>query len=93
MILSKKLKPEQIFFTDESKVELGSFTHDYIRLDPNIDRSNKKKYDLLNGPSQKFENSITIAGGINYYGVSKLIFLEGIMAEFSYGQALFFTRQ
>ena len=33
-ILKKKLKPEQIFFTDESKVELGSFTRNSIRLDP-----------------------------------------------------------
>ena len=64
MILEKDLKPEQIFFTDESKVELGTFTHDYIRLSPDID--NDKKYDLLNRPTRKFENSITIAAGINY---------------------------
>ena len=53
MILEKDLKPEQIFFTDESKVELGTFTHDYICLYPDID--NDKKYDLLNGPARKFE--------------------------------------
>ena len=93
MILSKKLEPEQIFFTDESKVELGSFTHDYIRLDPNIDKYDKKTYDLLNRPAKKYENSITIAGGINYYGVSKLIFLEGTMTEFSYGQTLLFYKE
>ena len=91
-ILAKKLKPEQIFFTDESKVELGPFTHDYIRLDPNLNRLDKKTYDLLNRPTKKFEKSITIAGGINYYGVSKLIFLEGTMTEFSYGQALLFYK-
>ena len=33
-IIEKELKPEQIFFTDESKVELGSFTNDMIRLNP-----------------------------------------------------------
>lgn len=91
MILEKDLKPEQIFFTDESKVELGTFTHDYIRLSPDID--NDKKYDLLNRPVRKFENSITIAAGINYYGVSKLLFLEGTMTEFSYAQALLFYKE
>ena len=54
MILEKDLKPEQIFFTDESKVELGTFTHDYIRLSPDID--NDKKYELLNRPTKKFKN-------------------------------------
>ena len=53
MILSKKIEPEQIFFTDESKVELGSFTHDYIRLDPNIDKYVKTTYDLLKKPIKK----------------------------------------
>ena len=33
-----------------------------------------------------------IAGGINYFGLSKLIFLEGTMNEFSYGQALLFYK-
>ena len=90
-ILDKKLRPEQIFFTDESKVDLGPFTNDLIHLDP------KKKFDedtykLMNRPTKKFEKSITIAGGINYYGVSKLIFLEGTMTDFSYNQALLFYK-
>ena len=38
MILEKKIRPEQIFFSDESKIDLSPFTHDFIRLDP------KKKY-------------------------------------------------
>ena len=53
MILDKKLKPEQIFFTDESKVELGSFRHDYIRLYPNINKCDKKGNYLLNRPVKK----------------------------------------
>ena len=34
MIPDKKIKAEQMFFSDESKIELGSFTRDSIRLDP-----------------------------------------------------------
>ena len=33
-----------------------------------------------------------IAGGINFYGLSKLIFLDGTMNEFAYGQALLFYK-
>ena len=33
-----------------------------------------------------------IGGGINFYGVSNLIFLDGTMNEFSYGQALLFYK-
>ena len=53
----------------------------------------KKHYDLLNRHTKKYDNSITKAGGINYYGVSKLIFLEGTMTEFSYGQTLLFYKE
>ena len=34
MILDRHIKAEQMFFSDESKIELGSFTLDSIRLDP-----------------------------------------------------------
>ena len=33
-----------------------------------------------------------IAGGISYYGLSRLIFLEGTMNDFAYGQALMFYK-
>ena len=42
-IIEKELKPEQIFFTDESKVELGSFTNDMIRLNPEKKNLMKKQ--------------------------------------------------
>ena len=32
------------------------------------------------------------AGGINYFGLSQLIFLEGTMNNFSYDQALLFYK-
>ena len=35
MILDKKIQPELLFFTDESKIYLGSYTNDLvIHLDP-----------------------------------------------------------
>ena len=89
-ILERGIKAEQIFFTDESNIQLGAFTNDYIRLDPDKKPWDESTYELINRPERKFEKSITIAGGINYYGLGKLIFLDGTMNEFSYGQALLF---
>ena len=54
-ILNRHLKPEQIFFTDESKVELGSFTRDSIRLDPEKKKWDQETYKLINRPQKKFE--------------------------------------
>ena len=34
-----------------------------------------------------------IAGGISYYGLSRLIFLEGTMNDFAYGQACIFYKE
>ena len=60
MILDKKLKPEQIFFTDESKVDLGPFTNDLIRISPKK-KLDEEIYKLINRPTKKFEKSVTIA--------------------------------
>ena len=92
MILDKHIKAEQIFFSDESKIELGPFTRDLIRLDPQKKLFDKERYNLINRPQKKFEISLMIAGGINFYGLSKLIFLDGTMNEFAYGQALLFYK-
>ena len=91
MILQKDIQPEQLFFTDESKIDLGSFSRALIRLDA-LKKWNKKIYALLNRPRKKFEKSLMIAGGINFYGLSRLIFLNGTMNELSYGQALLFYK-
>ena len=93
MILDKNIQPQQIFFTDESKIDLGSFSHDLIRLDPNKRIWDEGTYNLINRPQKKFEKSLMIAGGINFYGLSKLMFLDGTMNEFSYGQALLFYKE
>ena len=64
-------------------------THGLI---PKKQKWDKRTYKLLNRPKKKFENSLIIAGGINYFGLSKLIFLEGTMNQFSYGQTLLFYK-
>ena len=64
-------------FTDECKFDLGTYSRDIIRLDP--DMKNKLKigdedaHNLIVRPVRKFENSVMIAGGISYYGLSGLI--------------------
>ena len=35
MILEKEIKGEQIFFTDETKIEMGAYINDHIRLPKN----------------------------------------------------------
>ena len=91
MILDRHIKAEQMFFSDESKIELGSFTRDSIRLDPQK-KIDSDRYNLINRQQKKFEKSLMIVGGINFYGLSKLMFLEGSMNEFAYGQALLFYK-
>ena len=92
MILSKKIKPEKVFFSDESKIDLGSFTRDSIISAPEKKIWDQSIYKLLNRTQKNFEKSLMIAGGINYFGLSKLIFLEGTMNKFSCDQALLFHK-
>ena len=42
---------------------------------------------------KKFEDSIMISGWISFSGLSKLIFLDGIMNSFSYSQTFFFFKE
>ena len=52
--MDKKFKPEQLFFTDESKIDLGPFTNDAIRLDPQT-KWDKNTYSLINRPKEKLK--------------------------------------
>ena len=49
--------------------------------------------DLLNEPVKKFEEGFMVAGGISYFGVSKLIFYIGTINSFSYAQVLKFYKE
>ena len=96
-MINKKINYEQIMFTDESKVTLSSYTNDWIRLEPEMKKKlkngEKEPYELINRQIKKFELSVMISGGISFYGLSRLIFLEGTMNNFAYGQALLFFKE
>ena len=95
-ILSKGLTYKDIMFTDETKIELGNYTHDFIRLSPQtrekLKNGEEEAYNLVNRPQRKFEKSLMLAGGISYHGLTKLIILGGTLNEFSYGQGLLFYK-
>ena len=97
MILERKINFDQIMFTDECIIDLSAYTNDSIRLTPQakeqLKNGQKEVYELINRPTRKFEKSLMIAGGISYYGLSRLIFLEGTMNDFAYGQACIFYKE
>ena len=96
MILEKGIKEGQIFFTDETKIEMGAYVNGHIRLSKNSKEKLKKGdediFDLINRPQKKFELSIMISGGICSKGLSDLIILEGPENEFSYTQILLYYK-
>ena len=96
MILDRKINFDQVMFTDECIIDLSPYTNDTIRLDPNLQMQLKngepEAFNFVNRPKRKFEQSLMICGGISYYGLSKLIFLEGTMNDFAYGQAVLFFK-
>ena len=97
MILERKINFDQIMFTDECIINLNSYTRDWIRLDSQaqeqLRNGDKEVYNLINRQAKKYEKCLMIAGGISYYGLSHLIFLEGTMNDFAYGQALLFFKE
>ena len=97
MILERKINFDEIMFTDESKLSMGSYTHDSIRLDPNdqkkLKTGERDVYSLINRPEHKFESSIIIAGGVSFYGKTNLIIVNGTMNNFAYGQTLLFYEE
>ena len=93
-ILKRKIKGEQILFTDETKIDMAPFLNDSIRLSKKnqekLKSGDEEAFKLVNKPEKKFEKSIMIAAGVHFHGLSDLYLLEGTMNEFSYSQALFF---
>ena len=57
-ILKRGIRGDQIFFSDETKIEMGSYIHDYIRLsEENKDKLKKGDEDafkLINREQKKF---------------------------------------
>ena len=62
-------------FTDETKIELGNYTNDSIRLSPKtrekLNNWEKEAYKLINRLEKKFEKSLMVPGGITCNGLIK----------------------
>ena len=96
-IKNSGIKGKNIFFTDEKRFLLRrSSNHQTCRIrlskEANIQlkEGNQTIVEMLMEPIKKFEEGFMVAGGISWFGVSKLIFCNGIMNSFSYSQALEF---
>ena len=91
------LTGEQIFFTDETQIKLGSYINDSIRLtkenQKRLKEGDLEAFKLINREEKKFEPSIMIAGGICSLGLSRLILVEDTVNEFAYAQALLFFKE
>ena len=88
LMLEKGISGQQILFTDETRIEMGSFIHDSIRLSKettkNLKKGDKDAFKLINRPERKYEPSIMVGGGINSHGLTNLIQMDGPFNEFSY---------
>ena len=97
MILEKQINSQVIMFTDECRFDLGTYTRDVIRLDGEMKNQllmgDEEAHNLLVRPVRKYESSVMIAGGISYHGLSRIVFLEGTMNNFAYGQTLLFFKE
>ena len=80
----------------KQKIDLGSYSNDFIILSPKtrekVKEGKEVAYNLINKPLKKFEKSIMVAGVISYQGIAKLIIINGTLNEFSYGQGLLFYK-
>ena len=96
-ILHRGIDYKYLMFADECRFDLGAYTRDWIRLDSDftqkLKNGNPEAYDLINRSIKKFEPSIMVAGGISYFGLTNIIFVEGTMNDFAYGQALLFYKE
>ena len=70
---------KHFFFTDETKISMGSYTPDLIKLSKDIQEKQKTKNS--NYPLWQLE--------VFAFGLSNLILFEGTENEFSYAQILF----
>ena len=94
--MDKNIKYDQIFFSDETKIDLSPLLNDSIRLSKinqeKLKEGNTGAFELINRPKKKFEKSISIGGAICFYGLSNLLLLEGTENEFAYAQAIYYYK-
>ena len=96
-VIERGLSGDQIMFSDETKIDMSPFLRDSIRLTKGTQNKLKEGdlsiYSLINREEKKFENSVMIVGGVSASGLSNLIFLDGTLNQFAYGQALLYYKE
>ena len=100
MIMEKKIKGKNIFFTDEKRFILNPPLNkqtNQIRVDEKgydeFKSGKGKLYEKIAKPIPKFQQGIMVAAGLCEKGVGKLIFVTGTMNSFSYNQTLEFYKE
>ena len=95
MIENKKIRGQNIFFTDEKRFILNPPLNkqtNQIRLDEKGYSEYKSGkgilYEKISRPIPKYSQGIMVAAGLSKNGVGKLIFVTGTMNSFSYNQTL-----
>ena len=91
-ILELNLEGKDIFFTDESILDLRPFVNEKIRLSKEntekVKKGDPEALKLLGKEADKYPKQILIDWGISFYGLSDLIIVDGTMTDFAYGQTL-----
>ena len=86
-ILELNLEGKDIFFTDESIMDIIPFVNEKIRLSKEnsekVKKGDPEALKLLGKEADKYPKQILIAGGISFYGLSDLIVVDGTMTDFA----------
>ena len=86
-ILELNLEGKDIFFTDESIMDLALFMNEKIWLSKEntekVKKGEPEALKLLGKEADKYPKQILMAGGISFYGLSYLIIVEGTMTDFA----------
>ena len=94
--LKKRIKGEEIFFTDKIKIQIVGYTNDYIRLtEENEEKLKKVDENILNfmrREKKKFEKSLIFVGEVLFW-VGKSVIVEGTVNEFLMHRSCLFIRK
>ena len=93
------ISPENLFFTDESIMNLSSYfgRNNKIRVSKRTEKKlktgNESTISLINKEFHKKVNGIMVSGGICREGLGRIIFHSGNVNSFSYNQVLHFYKE
>jgi hypothetical protein len=100
LIIDQCIKSSQIFFTDEKYFSLNNKGNPQVERIWTTPETRKKiregdgeAIDLLTREVDPFSPKVMVAGGISYYGVSKLIFFVGNCNSECYEECLKYYKE